>query len=157
MARLARIRAPSDVTMPALSWPRCWSAYNPRYVRLAASGLPKIPKTPHSSLNLSSMVQSGSELVSAVALSVSTRILRRSAPEVTRNRRRPQLFGFIDGDIQHRAVIHPNGDPPTAGASDEFGRHARVGRHSQKSARVTTMRRYHHTRRRLAEECRDVS
>ena len=41
--------------MPALSCPRCCSAYRPRYVRLAASGWPKIPKTPHSSRNLSNI------------------------------------------------------------------------------------------------------
>ena len=58
VAHRARRRAAARrrrVTMPALSWPRCCSAYRPRYVRLAASGCPKMPKTPHSSLNLSSM------------------------------------------------------------------------------------------------------
>src|SRR5262249_37952433 len=53
MAREMRIFSPSALAMPALSWPRCWRAYSPRYVRLAASGCPKMPKTPHSSLYLS--------------------------------------------------------------------------------------------------------
>src|SRR3954470_8870112 len=44
---------PSDAAMPALSCPRCCNAYKPRYVRFEASVCPKIPKTPHSSLNLS--------------------------------------------------------------------------------------------------------
>src|ERR1051326_950409 len=39
--------------MPALSCPRCCSAYRPRYTRFAASGWFRMPKTPHSSLNLS--------------------------------------------------------------------------------------------------------
>src|SRR5581483_2528133 len=40
--------------MPADSWPRCWSAYRPRYVTFAASAWFQIAKSPHSSWNLSS-------------------------------------------------------------------------------------------------------
>ena len=46
-------RSPSKVTMPAASWPRCWSACRPSAVRAAASSWPKMPKTPHSSRSLS--------------------------------------------------------------------------------------------------------
>src|SRR5579872_5179121 len=35
--------------MPAASWPRCWSACRPSATIAAASGWPKMPKTPHSS------------------------------------------------------------------------------------------------------------
>src|ERR1700691_2829892 len=44
---------PLDETIPADSCPRCCNAYIPRYARLAASGWPKTPKTPHSSLKAS--------------------------------------------------------------------------------------------------------
>src|SRR3954470_18885945 len=43
----------SREAMPADSCPRCWRAWMPRYVRLADSGWPKMPNTPHSSWNLS--------------------------------------------------------------------------------------------------------
>src|ERR1043166_6455019 len=43
--------------MPALSCPRCCSAYSPRYTRFAASGWFRMPKTPHSSLNLSNITE----------------------------------------------------------------------------------------------------
>ena len=55
IATTKRINAPSDAAIPALSCPRCCSAYRPRYVMFAASGWPKIPKTPHSSRNLSNI------------------------------------------------------------------------------------------------------
>ena len=42
-------RLPSKETMPAASWPRCWRACRPSAVIAAASGWPKMPKTPHSS------------------------------------------------------------------------------------------------------------
>src|SRR3569832_724497 len=47
MPRCSDNRRPSLAAMPALSCPRCCSACRPRYVRLAASGWPKTPKTPH--------------------------------------------------------------------------------------------------------------
>ena len=40
--------------MPAASWPRCCKACSPSAVSAAASGCPQMPKTPHSSWNLSS-------------------------------------------------------------------------------------------------------
>src|SRR5512134_228489 len=43
------IPSPSVLAIPALSCPRCCSAYSPRYAMLAASGCPWIPKMPHSS------------------------------------------------------------------------------------------------------------
>src|SRR5215471_891038 len=46
---------PSEVQIPALSWPRCCSEYSPRYASLAASGWPYMATTPHSSWNLSNM------------------------------------------------------------------------------------------------------
>ena len=49
---------PSKETIPALSWPLCWRACKPRAVRAAASGWPKTPNTPHSSLSLSSYIDS---------------------------------------------------------------------------------------------------
>src|SRR6267142_3367226 len=54
MALCRRIWAPSQEAIPADSCPRCWSAWIPRYARLAASEFPNTPKTPHSSWNLSS-------------------------------------------------------------------------------------------------------
>src|SRR6185437_5123692 len=50
---------PLDETMPADSCPRCCNAYIPRYARLAASGWPKTPKTPHSSWKASRLDSSG--------------------------------------------------------------------------------------------------
>ena len=47
-------RLPSNVTMPAASWPRCCRACRPSAVIAAASGWPKMPKTPHSSRSRSS-------------------------------------------------------------------------------------------------------
>ena len=47
--------SPSKVTIPAPSWPRCCRACKPKVVKVEASGLPKIPKTPHSSCSLSSL------------------------------------------------------------------------------------------------------
>src|SRR3990172_9846875 len=41
--------SPSEEAIPALSCPRCWSAYSPRQVRFAASAWPYTPNIPHSS------------------------------------------------------------------------------------------------------------
>ena len=48
-------RLPSKVTMPAASWPRCCRACRPSAVIAAASGWPKMPKTPHSSRSVSAV------------------------------------------------------------------------------------------------------
>ena len=44
---------PSNVTMPAASWPRCCRACRPSAVKAAASSWPNTPKTPHSSRRVS--------------------------------------------------------------------------------------------------------
>ena len=62
-------RLPSKATMPAASWPRCCSACRPSAVMAAASGWPKMPKTPHSSRSRSasrSKVAGSSKARSAV-------------------------------------------------------------------------------------------
>src|SRR3989442_1478098 len=52
--RWCQRRTPSLVAMPALSWPRCCSAYNPRCAIGAAGPSPlTIPMTPHSSCKTS--------------------------------------------------------------------------------------------------------
>ena len=58
-------RWPSKATMPAASWPRCCKACRPSAVIAAASGCPKMPKTPHSSRRRSA---SGSKAGSAVSI-----------------------------------------------------------------------------------------
>src|SRR5664279_3979469 len=73
-------REPFHVTMPADSWPRCCMAYSPRYVRFAASAWPKMPKTPHSSRNLSEASPRGT--------AATTRVYRSA-----RRARRPERQG----------------------------------------------------------------
>ena len=58
-------RSPSKATMPAASWPRCWSACRPSAVSAAAWGWPKMPKTPHFSRR-SSASRSKSFMVSTM-------------------------------------------------------------------------------------------
>ena len=45
---------PSQLVMPAASWPRCWSACRPSATIAEALSAPQMPKTPHSSRSLSS-------------------------------------------------------------------------------------------------------
>ena len=54
MPRCEWKRAPSKLTMPVASWPRCCRACRPSAVTAAASGTFQTPKTPHSSCSLSS-------------------------------------------------------------------------------------------------------
>src|SRR5687767_5695491 len=99
--------------MPTLSCPRCCRAYRPRYVRFAASLLPCIPKTPHSSLNLS-----------AVYSFISGNTFR----EVTGQAVLPAILGFgrraIDGDF----AADSHCEPIAAGASDDRGRKPELSR-----------------------------
>src|SRR3954447_25335804 len=54
------IVSPSLTAMPADSWPRCWSANRPRYVRCETDCPgPYTPKTPHACPGVSSWLASG--------------------------------------------------------------------------------------------------
>src|SRR2546430_11481844 len=86
--------------MPALSCPRCCSAYNPRYVRFEASVWPKIPKTPHSSLNLSITTPGVEENYKCTA--------SRNSPrgfEIFSDRCRPQVLGVGHGLVNRHAAV----------------------------------------------------
>src|SRR5688572_31316178 len=92
MARETRTCRPSEAAMPALSWPRCCRAYRPRYVMLAASGWPKMPKTPHSSLNLSMVISSRTRLSRSRGPPSDTRTRCESSGPDAAHSREPDSF-----------------------------------------------------------------
>src|SRR4029453_14389363 len=107
--------------MPALSCPRCCSAYRPRYVSFEASALPKIPNTPHSSLNLSTISRSpqrhDQESYKCTASCNS------SGPfEVPLQAARPERLGFRQRLIKGVASVHGDANPgATDGADSDRG------------------------------------
>ena len=116
--------APSAVTMPALSWPRCCSAYSPRYVRLAASGLPKMPKTPHSSLNLSSICCAASRRGASAGKPRFTNGCRDACSSVEPYRKRrlsqtPAVFGRCTVSLYF--TLSPEGSAVQSTAPYAFG------------------------------------
>ena len=112
-------RLPSKVTMPAASWPRCWSACRPSAVIAAASGWPKMPKTPHSSRSRSPSRSSPASPQMMLAHRIHLRAwlrpfaaLRRTAVIVA-----PSLFGArpdADGAGRRARVRGSNADPASA-------------------------------------------
>src|SRR5579864_4794044 len=103
--------------MPPLSWPRCWSAYRPRYVMLAASGWPKMPKTPHSSLNLSGR----SPIFTALSSECKPFLSRHALHEIPADRRGPDPFGLIDRLVNDDSTSNRDPQPVAAGLPDHPG------------------------------------
>src|SRR5579862_9890924 len=103
---------PSQVAMPALSWPRCCSAYRPRCTYGAAAAWVRIPKTPHSSRSLSH----------GVVIIGASRLLRDRVPRLQERRHghvepRPALRGVVGGHDETIAAhgaddLHRHGQPP---------------------------------------------
>ena len=75
---------------------------------LAASGWPKMPKTPHSSLNLSNMFVQATRL-----------------REVPLDRRRPHALGLVHRHVDHDRAADRDPQPVAAGLADDARRHAR--------------------------------
>src|SRR5436190_23524092 len=101
---------------------------------LAASEWPKMPKTPHSSLNLSisdrtlspdHRSRAGGTPPPEAAPSQAPHGLRYAPRELFRNRRRPEPFGFIDGDVDRRAASHRDTQAISACLSDHLRGNAR--------------------------------
>ena len=94
---------------------------------MAASGWPKMPKTPHSSLNLSIGHRHSCSLARTPCHSrhSSASILRCSPCEVTLERRRPDLFSFGRRDSRSRRLAaNRDREPRAAGRADHLRRHA---------------------------------
>src|SRR4051794_17386790 len=91
-----RIWTPSLAAIPALSCPRCCNAYRPRYASFDASGWPKMPKTPHSSRNLSNMGL-GEPIVYGLSGDVAVLF------EVRPDRLGPDLFGIREPLVDDHA------------------------------------------------------
>src|SRR3954447_15859752 len=101
----------------------------------ADSWWPKIPKTPHSSLNLSSM--SG-----------------HSSHENSPNGIGPHALGLIDRHVNFYLARHRNSEPVSSGLANDLRGHPCLRRLLKNLGDVVWWRRNHHTGRRLAEESR---
>ena len=125
---------PSKETMPAASWPRCWSACRPSAVRAAASGWPKTPKTPHSSWNLSSLGQGHRRLGPP-----SGRLARRAAHIVRCVRQR--ATPFMSRPVVSSAAARRVGRPAPDGRALSAGARRFVGAASASSPAAHPRRR----------------
>src|SRR5262249_45895870 len=96
---------PSVAAMPADSWPRCCSAYSPRYATLAASEWFHTPKSPHSSWNLSSRSRAA----------VSADVTRKPAP--------PRLRALGERQVDDGCALRPHDQSLSLDATDPPPRH----------------------------------
>src|SRR5581483_8812615 len=142
---------PSDAAMPALSWPRCCSAYTPRYVRLEASVCPQIPNTPHSSLHLSIRWPGGERYKCTASRN------RPRGFEIFFHRSRPEMLGTGQQLVQCQPAIDRDRDPAPRRHTDTSRRHLFALRQRDQLILAPSRDRNDHPRGRFPEQRRDLA
>src|SRR5258708_27991460 len=102
---------------------------------LAASGCPKMPKTPHSSLNLSNM----------------DFLLRDPFGKMPVDGRRPHALGLVNRLIDHTRSAYRHAQPISAGLADRARRHLRRRGALEDGRELVRHNRHDDARRGLAE------